>query len=236
MLSRLTAGIRKKTVIVNFPGSKKAAQECFGFVKPALQHAVDLASGGKKDRVEKVHKELQGGGGCGHRHSSSRVDAANVAGRDRSSPWPMVSVGQAQKTVMDLCDAVGLTTVELSFDGALGRVIAEDVTAKEPLPPFPASIKDGYAVLSADGADSRKVISASSDAGSHPGELQVSPGHCVRINTGGPVPAGADAVVQVEDTKLLESSEDGKEEKVIEILEAPNEGLDIRYVKTPNYE
>ena len=30
---------------------------------------------------------------------------------------------------------------------ALGRVLTEDVFAQDPLPPFPASIKDGYAVL-----------------------------------------------------------------------------------------
>ena len=30
---------------------------------------------------------------------------------------------------------------------ALGRVLAEDINAKDPLPPFPASIKDGYAVI-----------------------------------------------------------------------------------------
>ncbi len=43
-LSRLTAGIRGNTVIVNLPGSRKAATECLGFIAPALPHAIDLVT------------------------------------------------------------------------------------------------------------------------------------------------------------------------------------------------
>src|SRR5271157_3287638 len=42
MLSRAVAGIRKQTLIINFPGSPKAALENFNVVLPVLQHAVDL--------------------------------------------------------------------------------------------------------------------------------------------------------------------------------------------------
>lgn len=42
MLSRMTAGIRKKTLIVNLPGSPKAALENFHVIKPVLEHAVKL--------------------------------------------------------------------------------------------------------------------------------------------------------------------------------------------------
>ena len=42
MLSRLTAGTRGNTLIVNFPGSKKASAECFMFIAPGLTHALDL--------------------------------------------------------------------------------------------------------------------------------------------------------------------------------------------------
>lgn len=50
----------------------------------------------------------------------------------------------------------------------------------------------------------------------------------MRISTGAPLPPGADAVVQVEDTVLLKESEDGKEELEIEILVHPSSGQDIR--------
>jgi gephyrin len=52
----------------------------------------------------------------------------------------------------------------------------------------------------------------------------------LRINTGAPVPPGADCVVQVEDTKLICEDEDGKTEVEIEILVPPKVGQDIRYV------
>ena len=55
----MTAGIRGRTVIVNFPGSKKASAECFGFVEAALTHAVDLLRGDGNE-VDKTHRELQG--------------------------------------------------------------------------------------------------------------------------------------------------------------------------------
>ena len=74
--------------------------------------------------------------------------------------------------------------------------MAEDIYAKAPLPPFPASIKDGYAVLAADGAGLR-IVGGDSTAGSNPSAEIVKPGVCIRINTGAPVPEGADAVVQV---------------------------------------
>ena len=86
-----------------------------------------------------------------------------------------------------------------------------------------------YAVISSDGAGTRTVIATGSDAGSDPtAAAALAPGHCMRINTGGPVPAGADAVVQVEDTKLAEKTADGKGEKTVEILVDPKPGLDIR--------
>ena len=53
-------------------------------------------------------------------------------------------------------------------------------------------------------------------------------GECVRISTGATVPAGADAVVQVEDTELLEV--EGNEESSIQILVAPSFGQNIRGV------
>ena len=144
------------------------------------------------------------------------------------------------------------------FAAALGHVLAEDVIAKSPVPPFPASIKDGYAVLSADGLGVREVLGPVS-AGERP-SIRVTPGCVARVTTGAPIPEGADAVVQVEDTALVESSADvrrctsvhvirqaeelvasrmfidllllwalqGTEEKRVEIMSAVASGNDIR--------
>ncbi len=45
MLSRATAGIRKKTLIVNMPGSEKAVRESLEIILPALPHAVEILRG-----------------------------------------------------------------------------------------------------------------------------------------------------------------------------------------------
>lgn len=247
MLSRAASGIRDSTLIINLPGSTKGAQECLEIVATAIPHAVALM----KDRTAEVmatHKivqsnvaSLQTCGGHHHRHhhhhhhdhhhhhhSDSKVDTSRVARRARESPYPLLDVDTAQKIVLENTEVLGTETVK--FTEALGRVLAEDVVAKDPLPPFPASIKDGYAVLASDGAGKRKVL-GSAIAGVNPGEQEkLQAGYCLRINTGAPVPAGADCVVQVEDTKLIQEADDGKIEVEIEILIPPKVGQDIRPV------
>uniref|UniRef100_A0A674F200 Gephyrin n=2 Tax=Salmoninae TaxID=504568 RepID=A0A674F200_SALTR len=115
--------------------------------------------------------------------------------------------------------------LSLSLDG-MGRVLAQDVYAKDNLPPFPASVKDGYAVRAADGPGDRFII-GESQAGEQPTHT-VMPGQVMRVTTGAPIPCGADAVVQVEDTELLRESEDGTEELEVRILVQARPGQDIR--------
>ncbi|HSQ56327.1 MAG TPA: gephyrin-like molybdotransferase Glp [Gemmata sp.] len=88
---------------------------------------------------------------------------------------------------------------------ALGRVLASAVPATEDSPPFPKSLRDGYAVRSADcaatGAELRVVAEIA--AGAVPRQ-PIQPGECARIFTGAPMPDGADAVVMQEDTQPLD--------------------------------
>ena len=49
MLSRGVAGVRKKTLIVNLPGSPKAVQECLDYALPVLPHAINLLTEGPKE-------------------------------------------------------------------------------------------------------------------------------------------------------------------------------------------
>nr|XP_021535572.1 gephyrin-like [Neomonachus schauinslandi] len=113
----------------------------------------------------------------------------------------------------------------MSVDG-MGRVLAQDVYAKDNLPPFPASVKDGYAVRAADGPGDRFII-GESQAGEQPTQT-VMPGQVMRVTTGAPIPCGADAVVQVEDTELIRESDDGTEELEVRILVQARPGQDIR--------
>ena len=123
-----------------------------------------------------------------------------VAFRNRKSPFPAVPVQEAQAMVWQQAETLGQEIVP--FQDALDRILAEDVVASDPLPPFRASIKDGYAVLSTDRDGVRAVLGAS-HAGAGVGQ-RLAAGSCVRITTGAPVPEEADAVVQVEDTELVE--------------------------------
>ena len=61
---------------------------------------------------------------------------------------------------------------------------------------------------------------------------EVIPGYCIRISTGAPLPPGADAVVQVEDTKLTKDADGGRVELEIEVMTSPAAGQDIRSGKT----
>lgn len=58
MISRLTAGIRGRTLIVNFPGSPKACEECFATVEPVLKHAIHQLSD-NRSAIEETHQTLQ---------------------------------------------------------------------------------------------------------------------------------------------------------------------------------
>ncbi|XP_056402181.1 gephyrin isoform X22 [Hyla sarda] len=115
---------------------------------------------------------------------------------------------------------------ESTVQYGMGRVLAQEVYAKDNLPPFPASVKDGYAVRAADGPGDRFII-GESQAGEQPTQT-VMPGQVMRVTTGAPIPCGADAVVQVEDTELIRESDDGTEELEVRILVQARPGQDIR--------
>ncbi|MFL6139595.1 MAG: gephyrin-like molybdotransferase Glp [Frankiaceae bacterium] len=104
----------------------------------------------------------------------------------------------------DILAAVGpLNELDLQLLDAHGCVLAEDIHAEWPLPPFDNSSMDGYAVRAddvagaSDGSPVRLPVIADIAAGSS-GGYSVRPGLCVRIMTGARMPPGADAVVPVE--------------------------------------
>lgn len=82
------------------------------------------------------------------------------------------------------------------------RVLANDLYAAEDHPAFAASTMDGYAVVAADFSPWREVLGVQT-AGERL-DLEVSEGYTVKIMTGAPLPAGADAVIKVENTELAE--------------------------------
>ncbi|XP_069494799.1 gephyrin isoform X24 [Ambystoma mexicanum] len=158
------------------------------------------------------------------RASHSAVDITKVARRHRMSPFPLTSMDKAFITVLEMTQVLG--TEIINYRDGMGRVLAQEVYAKDNLPPFPASVKDGYAVRAADGPGDRFII-GESQAGEQPTQT-VMPGQVMRVTTGAPIPCGADAVVQVEDTELIRESDDGTEELEVRILVQARPGQDIR--------
>ncbi|HIE39450.1 MAG TPA: molybdopterin molybdotransferase MoeA [Anaerolineae bacterium] len=93
-----------------------------------------------------------------------------------------------------------LPPVELPLTEPVGHVLAEEVVAEEDVPPFAASTVDGWAVVAADDSPRRRVLEGEGTAGRMP-SVRVTPGTAARVMTGAPLPAGADAVVMVEDSE-----------------------------------
>ena len=96
-------------------------------------------------------------------------------------------------------------TERVRLEDAAGRVAAADVTSTLDVPPFARSAMDGYAVMADDtaGATRSTPVRLRLIDRIYTGELSsttIEPGCCAEIATGAPLPAGADAVVMVEDT------------------------------------
>ena len=107
----------------------------------------------------------------------------------------MLDVGEAREIVLRHAKRLPSEVAAVS-SAALGRVVAEDVRADIDSPPFAKALMDGYAVRAADvatpGAELRVIEEV--PAGAVPTKA-VGPGEAVRLFTGAPMPAGADAVV-----------------------------------------
>jgi molybdopterin molybdotransferase len=144
--------------------------------------------------------------------------------------WPfnreeesLITVEEAQQSVLSLVEP--LATERVSLLEALGRVLAEDVHAPRDLPQEDNSAMDGYAVTSSDlasaTADTPVRIKVVDDIpAGRPSRRVLEVGEAMRIMTGAPLPAGADAVVPVEKT-------DGGDKEVM-IFAATPAGANIR--------
>jgi molybdopterin molybdotransferase len=123
-----------------------------------------------------------------------------------------MSVLTVNEATQIIVDALQPRPAEIMpFSETLGRVLADDLVADAPVPRFPQSAMDGFAVRSED------TLAATSDrptslnilgtlGAGQQASWRLSPGTAVRIMTGAPIPQGADAVVKREDTEFDERS------------------------------
>ena len=136
----------------------------------------------------------------------------------RSCDYVMLSFEDAWRRISGALTP--LPPVQQPLESVTGLVLAEDVIAQENIPPFAASTMDGYGVLSAD-TTCERFVAGEQNAGLRL-DLTVKEGTAVRIMTGAPVPAGADAVIPFEQT----AETDGR----VRLLSAVGPGENIRAI------
>lgn len=150
---RAVCGIRKQSLVINFPGSKKAVEECFDAISDIIPHAVQTIVGQNK-KVVLTHKELQkcdrstaaddsvAAKPVSHEHVCPHKTGTG-ASNDRNSKFPMIDVKDAIKLIFDhLTDCHSFEVLQSTVN----------------IPPFRASIKDGYALKSTGGAGVKNIV------------------------------------------------------------------------------
>ena len=113
----------------------------------------------------------------------------------------VITLDEARDHVFRHCPA--LPVAEVDAAEALGCVAGADITAADSVPPFDNSAVDGFAVRAADTADvGRPLRLLGTIAAGAWSDVVVQPGQAMRIMTGAPMPAGANAIVMVEDSAV----------------------------------
>jgi putative molybdopterin biosynthesis protein len=123
----------------------------------------------------------------------------------------VVSPQVARERFAQHLDLKPLSVETVALGDALGRVLAGDLVAPIDVPPFDRSGVDGFALRASDTAGAndrlprRLLLNAEVIACGHAPRLAVEPTTATTIATGGAIPRGADAVVMVEQTELVET-------------------------------
>ncbi len=118
----------------------------------------------------------------------------------------LLSLEEAHKAIARQVKPRALGTEETNLLGAFDRVLAEDIVATQDIPPFDRATVDGYAVRARDtfGAEENRPIKlkiCETVRIGHLSNIKVGRKQAAEIFTGAPIPAGADAVVMVENTE-----------------------------------
>ncbi len=143
----------------------------------------------------------------------------------------MISVEEALERVLSTVRVLE-PEVKPILDCA-GQVLAEDIVAGFDIPPHDNSAMDGFAVLAGDTSTAGMKEPVYLDvigevAAGYTSSLILSRGKAVRIMTGAPLPAGADAVVQFENTDETERKRNNQPLDKIGILAPAARGLNVR--------
>jgi molybdopterin molybdotransferase len=111
----------------------------------------------------------------------------------------MISESEARARV--LAAVIPLQAAPTALLDALDRYAAQEMTATVPIPAFDQSAMDGYALIAAESTTAKPLQVTGEQAAGLDGGLRLSSGCAIRIFTGAPIPAGADAVIMQEDVR-----------------------------------
>ncbi|XP_077270504.1 gephyrin-like [Temnothorax americanus] len=224
---KAVCGIRNQSLIIDLTGSDKNQIECLAAAADTMTEVIHLICTNQDENVP-LHdvvpisdnisiKQEEAKSAIKRRKKSTSPlllsPNASTIKRHKES-FPMTSLQDAllkmHEVIMESAEEITCEIVQLS--DAYGRILFETVKAAYDLPPFKTSTKHGYAVLAADGKGLRKVLNVENTFPS----ISLEPGTCVWVKSGSPIPDGATAVVQVKDTKPVESTDDTYVEIMIE--------------------
>jgi molybdopterin molybdotransferase len=136
---------------------------------------------------------------------------------------------EAREKLLTALSKPMLDSESLTIANALGRVAAEDIIAPHPLPEFPRTTVDGYAVRAGDTFGATDSLPAylhligEVPMGDEP-TFEIGAGQCAMIHTGGMLPKGADAVVMLEYTQSVGAGSPSPE---IEVFKSVADGENV---------
>ncbi|MGV3635497.1 MAG: molybdopterin biosynthesis protein [Pseudorhodoplanes sp.] len=146
------------------------------------------------------------------RPDNALLDAVRRAARQEQF-LEVVSAEEATKRFLQHLDLSPCGTESVCLGASLGRVLVSDIAAPIDVPPFDRSNVDGFAIRAADSAGAtdaaprRLVLNREVIACGHAPQIEVAPGTATALATGGVIPRGADAVLMIEHTELVDDAQ-----------------------------
>lgn len=168
--------------------------------------------------------------------NSSLKKIKMIAKEYKKTLSPIFTVSEAIHMIGSIVSKHYKTTESeyVSVCDAYGKMLFENIHSKCNVPSFRVSAKRGFAIITNDGKNTKKILKA--------GITSLEPGTCIRVNTGAPIPDGATAVIEIKNTKKVnkkvikecdDNNTDNKEhceEEEIEIIIQPKEEENIKAI------